>query len=236
MNEIVIQTYGLEKKFGDVTAVASINLPVHAAEIFGFLGPNGAGKTTAIGMMLGLVHPTAGSVEILGETVTPNKTAPLRQVGALIGAPAFVPYFSGIANLRLVAKMYPEVDEKRIAEVLEMVGLTEAAKRKAKGYSTGMKQRLGLAAAILHSPKLIILDEPTSGLDPNGMRDFRRILRKLADNGTSIFLSSHLLGEVQQICDRVAIINKGKIVTQGVVSDLLTDYGSLEDLFVALTN
>ncbi len=221
MNEIILQTHNLHKHFGDVHAVKGINMPVYAGELFGFLGPNGSGKTTAIGMILGLVHPTDGEIELFGEQVTPHRTGALKRVGSLIGAPAFVPHFTAERNLQLVANLYPNVSPKAIDETLEQVGLMSAKKRKAKTFSSGMKQRLGLAAALLHKPDLLILDEPSSGLDPNGMREFRRLFRRLADEGTTIFLSSHMLNEVQQICDRVAILKDGAIVAQGDVDDLL---------------
>lgn len=221
MNEIILQTYNLTKHYGPVQAVAGIDLPVYRGEVFGFLGPNGAGKTTTIGMALGLIHPTAGRVELFGEPVTPAQTAPLRRVGALVGAPSFVPYFSGRRNLELAARLYPELGAARIDELLDLVGIAQAADRPVKGYSTGMKQRLGLAAALLHRPELVLLDEPTNGLDPAGMREVRDLLRGLAEGGATVFLSSHLLNEVEQICDRVAVLNKGQIVAQGRVGDLL---------------
>jgi ABC-2 type transport system ATP-binding protein len=219
--EVVLRTDGLAKRFGEVRAVERVDLEVRRGEVFGFLGPNGAGKTTSIGMMLGLLHPSAGQVEVFGEAVTPNRTAALRRVGALVGAPGLYPYLSGRDNLSLVARISPGIGTARVDEVLELVGLTEAAHRKAVGYSTGMKQRLGLAVALLHRPDLLILDEPTNGLDPAGMRDVREILRGLAENGTAVFLSSHLLHEVEQVCDRVAVLNKGKVVARGSVADLL---------------
>jgi ABC-type multidrug transport system ATPase subunit len=221
MSEIILQTHNLTKHYGDVVAAREVNLQVNQGEIFGFLGPNGAGKTTTIGMALGLIHPTAGRIELFGQPVSPDHTRPLRQVGSLVGTPALLPYLSGRDNLRLLARLHPNVDNQRIEEVLALVDMTEAAGRKTKGYSTGMKQRLGLAAALLHRPSLVILDEPTNGLDPAGMRDVRNLLRSLSDSGVTIFLSSHLLHEVEQVCDRIAVINQGRIVTQGLVSDLL---------------
>jgi len=221
MNEIVLQTFDLAKQYGPVRAVAGIDLPVYRGEVYGFLGPNGAGKTTTIGMALGLIHPTTGRVELFGQPVSPAHVTPLRRVGALVGAPSYVPYFSARRNLQLVARLYPDVGAARIDEVLEMVGLAQAANRPVRGYSMGMKQRLGLAAALLHKPELIILDEPTNGLDPAGMREVRDLLRSLAGGGTTIFLSSHLLHEVEQTCDRVAVLKQGQIVAQGRVSELL---------------
>jgi ABC-2 type transport system ATP-binding protein len=221
MTNYILETHNLSKQFGPVTAVDQINLQVRRGELFGFLGPNGAGKTTTIGMALGLVAPSEGRVEIFGQPVTPNQTRPLRRVGSLVGAPSLLPYLSGLDNLRLLARLSAEVDNGRIAKVIERVGMSESAHRKVQGYSTGMKQRIGLAAALLHRPDLIILDEPTNGLDPKGMREMRQLLRDLAADGVTIFLSSHLLHEVEQICDRVAVLNRGRVVAEGQVSDLL---------------
>jgi ABC-2 type transport system ATP-binding protein len=155
--------------------------------------------------------------------VTPSKTAALRRVGSLVGSPGMVPYLSGRENLSLLTRMYAHVDQRRVEEVLELVGLTQAAQRQFQGYSTGMKQRLGLAAALLHQPAVLILDEPTNGLDPAGMRQVRELLRSLAQDGITVFLSSHLLHEVEQVCDQVAVIHQGKIIAQGTVQDLLGD-------------
>ncbi len=221
MTDKAIEIHALRKQFGTFAAVADIDLPVQRGEVFGFLGPNGAGKTTTIGMLLGLIRPTAGHIKVLGETVTPDETQVLKRVGALMGAPAYVPYLSAETNLNLVAKQYPDVDKKRIATVIDLVNLSHAGKRKASKFSMGMKQRLGLAMALLHKPELIILDEPSSGLDPNGQREFRTIIRRLSDQGVTVFLSSHMLPEVQAICDRVAVLNQGKIVAHDTVDALL---------------
>jgi ABC-type multidrug transport system ATPase subunit len=218
---IALETVGLCKRYGPVMAVQDVSLTVNEGEIFGFLGPNGAGKTTTIGMALGLVHPTAGSVRIFGELISPTHTTPLRQVGALVGSPGMVPMLTGRRNLALLAGLSPGVDRKQVQETLQLVGLAEAASRKYQHYSTGMKQRLGLAAALLHRPALLILDEPTNGLDPAGMHEIRALLRGLARQGVTVFLSSHLLHEVEQICDRVAVLHHGRIIVQGTVSDLL---------------
>ncbi len=227
----ILRLSHLTKHFGDVVAVDHVNLTIEEGELFGFLGPNGAGKTTTISMILGLLYPTEGRVEVMGQEVTPTRTSVLRHVGALVGEPGFLPYLSGGENLHLLARLHPNVDDSRVEEVLDLVGLREAATRKVKGYSTGMKQRLGLAAALLHRPRLLVLDEPTSGLDPIGMKEMRELLRSLADAGTTIFLSSHLLHEVEQICDRVAILDHGRIVAEGEVKQLLRDYKSLEAMF-----
>ena len=225
MSRIVLQTDNLSKNFGAVTAVQSVNLRVQRGEVFGFLGPNGAGKTTTIGMVLGLIHPSEGSITLFDQPVSPNQNRGLQQVGSLVGAPALVPYLTARENLQLIARLHPEVENGRIDEVLELVGLTQAAGRKVQGFSTGMKQRLGLGAALLHRPSLIILDEPTNGLDPAGMREVRTLIRQLADDGITIFLSSHLLHEVEQVCDRIAVIRQGAIVAQGAVGALLSQSG-----------
>jgi ABC-2 type transport system ATP-binding protein len=221
MTNIVLETNDLTKSFGSHKAVDAVNIIAYEGEVFGFLGPNGAGKTTTLGMTLGLVHPTAGEVYLLGQRVTPNQVHVLREVGALLGAPAFVPYLSAWDNLDLLARLSPNVDKKRIAEVLELVGMTDSARRNVNKFSTGMKQRIGIAMALLHRPRFVILDEPTNGLDPAGMREIRQLLRSLTENGTTVLLSSHLLNEVQQVCDRIAVLNKGQVVTQGRVDDLL---------------
>ena len=221
MINIILQTTNLTKIFGKHKAVDAVNITAYEGEVFGFLGPNGAGKTTTLGMTLGLVHPTAGEINVLGELVTPNHTHALKDVGALLGAPAFVPYLSAWDNVELVSRLSPGVDIKRIGEVLELVGLTDTARKKVSKFSTGMKQRVGLAMALVHRPRFVILDEPTNGLDPAGMREIRQLIRSLAENGTSVLLSSHLLNEVQQVCDRIAVLNKGRVVAQGRVNDLL---------------
>ena len=221
-NETVLSIRNLEKRFGSVQAVRGVSLDVRRGEVFGFLGPNGAGKTTTIGMVLGLIHATGGQVEVLGSPVRPGQTGALREVGALVGASAsLVPYLTARENLRLVARLHPEVDAARIEETLALIGLADAADRKAGQFSTGMKQRLGLGMALLHRPELLILDEPTNGMDPAGMREVRNLLRKLADDGVTVFLSSHLLHEIEQVCDRVAVLNRGAVVATGAVADLI---------------
>lgn len=222
MTEYAVSVRNLQKHFGPVRAVDGVSLDVRPGEVFGFLGPNGAGKTTTIGMLLGLIHPTSGSIEVLGEPVTPNHTAALDSVGALVGASAaLVPYLSARQNLRLVARLHPHVTEERIDEVLKLVKLEDAADRRAGQFSTGMKQRLGLAMALVHRPALLILDEPTNGMDPTGMREVRNLLRSLAAEGVTVLLSSHLLHEVEQVCDRVAVLNRGHVIAQGEVDELL---------------
>ena len=221
MNRIILETDNLSKSFGDVTAVQSVNLRVQQGEVFGFLGPNGAGKTTTIGMVLGLIHPSAGRITLFDQPLKPNQNQALKQVGSLIGAPSLIPYLTARENMALVARLHQDMGNGRIEEVLQLIGLTPAAERKVAGFSTGMKQRLGLGMALLHRPDLIILDEPTNGLDPAGMREVRTLIRQLANDGITIFLSSHLLHEVEQVCDRIAVIRQGKIVSQGMVEELL---------------
>lgn len=216
----IILTENLTKRFGDFTAVDNVSLDIKPGEIFGFLGPNGAGKTTTIGMLLGLIRPTSGRAIVLGHDVQTAATAALRSVGAMIEAPSFYPYLSGRDNLRVLAYA-SNVSESRIDDVLAMVDLRDRAKSRFKTYSQGMRQRLGVAAALLHEPQLIILDEPTNGLDPAGQQEMRDLVCSLAEKGHTIFFSSHQLHEVEQICKRVAILKEGKIVTQGQVADLL---------------
>jgi ABC-type multidrug transport system ATPase subunit len=221
MTNIVLETKDLTKTFRYHKAVDAVNITAYEGEVFGFLGPNGAGKTTTLGMALGLVHASTGDVYVLGQRVTPNHVHALKDVGALLGAPAFVPYLSAWDNIELVSRLSPGVAKKRIHEVIELVGLTDAARKKLSKFSTGMKQRVGLAMALVHRPRFVILDEPTNGLDPAGMREIRQLLRSPAENGTSVLLSSHLLNEVQQVCDRIAVLNKGRVVAQGRVDELL---------------
>jgi ABC-2 type transport system ATP-binding protein len=219
----VISTHGLVKRFRDVDAVAGIDLRVPSGGVYGFLGPNGAGKTTTIRILLGLLRPTRGSASILGETVAPGRPV-LDRVGALVERPAFYPYLSAIDNLRLLG-LARGLTESRlkldVPEALERVGLTVAARRKVGGFSTGMRQRLGIAAALLGRPELVILDEPANGLDPNGVVDVRGLISELARDGTTVFLSSHVLPEVEQLCQRVAILQAGRIVAEGETQAML---------------
>jgi ABC-2 type transport system ATP-binding protein len=218
-----IRTYGLTKRFRKITAVDEISFSVKRGEVFGFLGPNGAGKTTTIAMLLGLVHPTAGSAEVLGFDIRTGLSEALGRVGAVMETPAFYPYLSGIDNLLVLARVVGDGAERQIPELLEKVGLKGRGQDKVGTYSRGMMQRLGLAGALLGEPELLILDEPTSGLDPAGMHEVRILVRTLADEeGATIFLSSHLLHEVEQVCDRVLILDKGRLVAEGRVDELLT--------------
>jgi ABC-2 type transport system ATP-binding protein len=219
---------GLSKAYGQRLAVDHLDLQVDRGELFGFLGPNGAGKTTTIRMALGLIAPTNGSIEILGFEVRHNRAKVLPRVGALVESPALYGYLSGRNNLRAIADLLGGVGERRIDEVLEIVSLKGRDKDKVRTYSMGMKQRLGLAIALLNDPDLLILDEPANGLDPAGIVEMRDLLRGLAADGKTVFISSHVLTEVQQICTRVAIINHGKLVRVAPVTELLDSPGEFE--------
>ncbi len=221
----VLRTYDLFKRYGDRPAVKGLNLEVQRGEIFGFLGPNGAGKTTTIRMMLGLITPTAGRVEVLGQDVATQKAHVLPRVGALIETPALHLYMSGRNNLRATGTILGGVSEARVDAVLEMVGLRDRKNDRVKTYSLGMKQRLGVAVALLNNPDVLILDEPANGLDPAGIVEMRDLLRRLVAEGKTIFLSSHVLTEVQQICTRVAIINLGQLVTESTIEGLTGGQG-----------
>jgi len=216
----ILTTHALTKQFGSIRAVDGLDIEVCRGDIFGFLGPNGAGKTTVIRLALGLIHPTSGYAEVCGHRVPGELQSALRHVGGFVDDPTFYPLMSARRNLRLLGSMTGPISEERIDEVLEIAGLSERADSRVGGFSHGMKQRLGIAQALLHSPELIVLDEPTSGLDPRGMKDVRELIRKLGAAGTTVFLSSHLLHEVEQVCTRAVIINRGKVVVQGPVSEL----------------
>ena len=227
----VIEIRGLVKRFAEAQAVDGIDLEVPAGGVYGFLGPNGAGKTTTIRILAGLLWPTRGAARILGEPVRPGAPV-LRRLGSLIERPAFYPYLSAIDNLRVIATargLPPAGIPPLVMEALDRVGLTTVARRKVGGFSTGMRQRLSLGAAFLGRPELVILDEPTNGLDPNGVVDVRRLIASLASDGTTVFLSSHVLPEVEQLCRRIAILREGRIVAAGDASDVL---GTGERLFV----
>jgi len=216
---------GLRKRYDEIDAVDGLDLTVGRGELYGFLGPNGAGKTTTIRMALGLILPTAGEVEVLGERVGPGSPPPLERVGALVEEPAFWRFLSGRRNLEYMARAGgsgPDTRARlgRVDDVLARVGLTDAADKRVKAYSQGMRQRLGIALALLGEPELLVLDEPTNGLDPSGMREVRALLRGLADAGTTVFVSSHLLAEVEAVCDRVGVMARGRLVAEGPPSTL----------------
>ncbi len=223
--EPALRTIALSKSYGKRLAVDRLDLEVERSELFGFLGPNGAGKTTTIRMALGLIAPTSGSVEIFGREVRSHRSEVLPRVGALVESPALYGYMSGRDNLRAVGNLLGGVPEKRIDEVLEIVSLKGRDHDRVRTYSMGMKQRLGLAVALLNDPDLLILDEPANGLDPAGIVEMRDLLRGLAALGKTVFISSHVLTEVQQTCTRVAIINHGKLVRVAPVQELLKSSG-----------
>jgi ABC-2 type transport system ATP-binding protein len=215
--EFVIETEALTKRYGPIVAVDDLALRVRRGEVYGFLGPNGAGKTTTLRMLLGLVRPTSGRATVLG--APPGTPDGLARVGAMVEAPGFYPFLSGRDNLRVLAG-HAGVAEHRIAAVLAEAGLTARAGDRVATYSMGMKQRLGVAAALLKDPELLILDEPTNGLDPAGMAEMRDFIRTLAAGGRTVLLSSHLMGEIEQVSDRVGVIRGGALVAEGTVDEL----------------
>ena len=227
---VVLATHELTKSFGSTLAVDHLSLSVRRGDVFGFLGPNGAGKTTTIRMIVGLIYPTSGYAEVLDHQVPRDKEEALRHMGGFVEVPAFYGNMSARRNLRLMGSLNGEIEEARIDEVLDIVGLRERADSKVGAYSHGMKQRLGIANALINEPELVVLDEPTSGLDPQGMKDVRELVRELGARGTTVFLSSHLLNEVEQVCNRAAIINKGRVVVEGPVSELRPAHAAVKVL------
>lgn len=223
--DVAVRIINLSKKYGERLAVNDLSLQVRQGEIFGFLGPNGAGKTTTIRMALGLVAPTTGSVQILGQDVFANRARVLPRVGSLIETPALYLYLSGRNNLRAIGSALGGVSEQRIDTVLDLVGLSERQKDRVKTYSLGMKQRLGIAIALLQDPDVLVLDEPANGLDPAGIVEIRDMMHRLSAAGKTVFISSHLLSEVQQMCTRVAIINQGRLVTESSIAELTRGQG-----------
>src|SRR5215211_2660243 len=215
--DLVIETHGLTKRYGNLVAVDGLTMRVHPGEVYGFLGPNGAGKTTTLRMLLGLVRPSAGSALVLGEP--PGSAAGLTRIGAMVETPAFYPFLSGRDNLRVLAG-HAGVPQAQIDAALAAVELVGRAADRFGTYSLGMKQRLGVAAALLKDPDLLILDEPTNGLDPAGMAEMRDFIRSLGQEGRTVMLSSHLMGEVEQVCDRVGVICDGALVAEGTVDEL----------------
>ena len=216
----VIETTGLTKRFPAVLAVDHVSLTVEQGQVFGFLGPNGSGKTTTIGMLMGIIKPTAGSFRLFGAGAPRDLLAARARVGATLETPNFYPYLSGRDNLRIAAAI-KGIGKARIEECLDIVGLRGRGKHRFRTYSLGMKQRLALAATMLNDPELIVLDEPANGLDPKGMKEVRDIIRLLADRGKTIFLSSHLLWEVERTCTHVSIVRKGRVVGTGTVAEIV---------------
>jgi ABC-2 type transport system ATP-binding protein len=216
----VIECRDLTKSYGSVAVVDGLDLTVQAGQVFGFVGPNGAGKTTTMRMLVGLVHSTRGIMSMNGRPL-PDPDG-LDRVGVMIEEPSFYGFMSGRANLETLARCGRRLPATAIDDVLDRVALTDVANRKVKTYSQGMRQRLGLAAALMRGPDVLILDEPTNGMDPAGIRDFRKLLRDLASSGTTVLLSSHLLSEVEHVCDEVAVLNEGRLVEQGRPGELST--------------
>ena len=226
----MLSTHGLTKDFKRLRAVDGLDISVRRGDVFGFLGPNGAGKTTTIRLIFGLIYPTAGHVEVMGHRVPDSRQSALRHMGGFVDDPTFYRNMTARRNLGMLGSMNGKVSEERITEVLEIVGLADRGDSKVGSYSHGMRQRLGIALALIHQPDLVILDEPTSGLDPQGMKDVRGLIRELGRLGTTVFLSSHLLHEVELVCDQAAILQKGRLVVQGPVSELYPEGGTIKIL------
>ena len=227
-SEPILKTVGLTKRYGKRLALADLNLEMRGAGVLGFLGPNGAGKTTAISLILGLIAPTRGRVEIFGVDPRAHPGPALRRTGTVLEGPSFYPHLSARDNLRVFGAVSDGAAAVRVEEMLELVGLRGRAKDKVAGYSLGMKQRLAVAAALLSDPELLILDEPTNGLDPAGMREFRELIRQLGRAGKTVFVASHLLNEVEHMCDEVAIIKEGRLIARGPVADIVNRGGAIE--------
>jgi ABC-type multidrug transport system ATPase subunit len=223
--EVVLSIKGLSKQYGQRMAVNNFNLDVHKGDIFGFLGPNGAGKTTTIRMVLGLITPTAGSIQLLGQDLLQNRKRVLPRVGALIETPALYLYMSGRDNLRAVGEVLGGVSNARIDAILALVGLTSRQKDRVRTYSLGMKQRLGIAISLLQDPDLVILDEPANGLDPAGIVEMRDLMHQLSAEGKTVLISSHQLAEIQQICTRVAIISHGSLIKETTIESITKGEG-----------
>lgn len=217
----VLEVLDVTKAFGTFTAVQDLTFRLKAGEVLGFLGPNGAGKSTTVGMILGLIRPTKGIVKITGKELTSDPGLVAENIGAIIENPAFYPYLSGVDNLRALAIAAGDVDRERIDYLLKLVNMHDRADKKYKTFSLGMKQRLGIAATLLTSPSIVILDEPTNGLDPAGQREIREIIPRLAEEGHGVLLASHMLHEVEQVSDRIAIVRKGQLIKEGSVDGLL---------------
>lgn len=229
-----IEITGLTKVYSNGRGISDLNLEIDQGDIFGFLGPNGAGKTTAMKMMAGLVKPDRGDVRIFGASVFEDYVQAMKPVGCMIETAESYPYMSANDNLKLFARFYPDVDQRRIDECLEITGMLKYKNEKSRKFSLGMKQRLGIAAAILSRPKLLILDEPLNGLDVEGMLDMRRLIKRLsAEEGTTFFISSHLIHDVELTCTRIGVVYGGKLVNVDYTSSILSNYASLENYFVS---
>lgn len=233
MENLIVETKSLYKSYGDFSAVEDLNLKVHRGDVYGFLGPNGAGKSTTIRMLLTLIRPTSGSISILGKDITHHRNEILSKVGSIVEKPDFYKYLSAKKNLEIFGTVSGlAVSSKRIMELIELVGLKGRENDKVKGYSHGMRQRLGIAQTLLNDPELIVLDEPTTGLDPQGIIDIRNLITYLQkEKGKTILLSSHILSEIELISNRMVIINKGRAIVEGEVKQLLNE----KDLIVFVT-
>ena len=216
-----VEARGLVKRYGEIVAVDDVDLTVNPGDVYGYLGPNGAGKTTSLRMLLGLIRPTSGAVRLFGLDPLIDGARALDGVAGFVEGPRFYPYLSGRKNLELLAAYDRNGATGRIDEVLDVVELRDRAKDRVGGYSHGMRQRLGIAASLLREPRLLLLDEPTTGLDPAGMRDMRELVHRLAGQGMTVMLSSHLMSEVQELCNRVAIIQRGKVIRESTLDELL---------------
>ncbi|CAH1195931.1 Linearmycin resistance ATP-binding protein LnrL [Paenibacillus plantiphilus] len=223
--ETVLSVKDVKKKIGKKMIIHDVSFDVRAGEIFGFLGPNGSGKTTTIRMLVGLIKPTQGEILICGDNIQRDPEQALKHIGCIVENPEVYSYMTGWENLEHFARMQRGIDTARIQEVVEIVGMEQRIHDKVKTYSLGMRQRLGIAQALLGRPKLLILDEPTNGLDPKGIKELREFVRMLANQGMSLFISSHLLSEIQLMCDRVAIISHGKVLAVGTVEELVSQAG-----------
>jgi ABC-2 type transport system ATP-binding protein len=221
MTALPIEARGLVKRYGHITAVDDVDLTVSAGDVYGYLGPNGAGKTTSLRMLLGLIRPDAGSAKLFGRDPLVEGARALDGVAGFVEAPRFYPYMSGRRNLEMAAALDGDGAAGRIDEALDTVDLAARAGDKVGGYSHGMRQRLGIAGALLRNPRLLLLDEPTTGLDPGGMRDMRMLIKRLAGQGITVLLSSHLMGEVEDLCDRVAIVGNGRVLYEGSLPELI---------------
>ena len=231
--EKVIEMKNLTKLYKNGRGINDLNLDVYKGEILGFLGPNGAGKTTAMKIMTGLIQPNRGDVKLFGHSVIEEYEKAMADVGCIIEVPEAYSYLSAYENLKQLARFYPDVDEKRIEEVLELTGIGRYKDEQPKRFSLGMKQRLGLAAAILSRPKLVILDEPLNGLDVEGMIDIRKLILSLAKEGTTFFISSHLIHDVELTCNKIGIIYNGMLLNIQSMDDILKNYATLENYFVS---
>lgn len=234
MTNKAIEITALTKVYKNGRGISDLNLEIDQGDVFGFLGPNGAGKTTAMKMMAGLMKPDRGDVKIFGSSILEDYVNAMKHVGCIIETAESFPYLTAYENLKLVARFYPQVNKQRINECLEITGLLKYKNEKSRRFSLGMKQRLGLAAAILSKPKLLILDEPLNGLDVEGMLDMRRLIKRLAEEeGTTFFISSHLIHDVELTCTRIGVVYGGKLVNVDYTQNILSNYSSLENYFVS---